>query len=108
MPPPTTTKSRTRDNGPGLDIGFLVYPRHTPLDLVGPWEVLVRLPDTNTHLIWTRPGPVQAEAGMEITATAAFADAPQLDLLVVPGGPGQLALMKHTLLMDYIRSCANT
>jgi transcriptional regulator GlxA family with amidase domain len=43
---------------------------------------------------------------MEITATTSFADAPPLDLLLVPGGPGQLSLMKHTLLMDYIRSCS--
>jgi cyclohexyl-isocyanide hydratase len=89
-----------------LEIGLLVYPRHTPLDLVGPWEVLVRVPGASMHLIWTRPGPVQAEGGMEITATTSFADAPPLDLLLVPGGPGQLSLMKHTLLMDYIRSTA--
>ena len=88
----------------GLDIGFLVYPRHTLLDLVGPWEVLARLPDATTHLIWTRPGPVQAEGAMEITATASFADASTLDVLIVPGGPGQHSLMKHTLLLDYIRA----
>src|ERR671933_924632 len=108
MPPPTTTKSRTRDNGPGLDIGFLVYPRHAPLDLVGPWEVLRRVPGARTHLIWTRSGPVQAEGGMEIGATISFTDAPPLDLLLVPGGPGQLSLMKHTLLMEFIRQCAQT
>jgi transcriptional regulator GlxA family with amidase domain len=45
---------------------------------------------------------------MEITATIGFADAPPLDLLLVPGGPGQLSLMKHTLLLDYIRSCSET
>jgi cyclohexyl-isocyanide hydratase len=50
----------TRDNGKGVDIGFLVYPRLTPLDLIGPWEVLSRIPDAHTHLVWTRPGPVQA------------------------------------------------
>ena len=33
-----------------MDIGFLVYPRHTPLDLVGPWEVLNRLPNAKMHL----------------------------------------------------------
>src|SRR5437879_13770793 len=58
------------------------------------------------HLIWTRPGPVQGQGGMEITATTSFADAPPLDLLLVPGGPGQLSLMKHTLLMGFIRECA--
>lgn len=81
----------------------MVYPRHTPLDLIGPWEVLARLPDARTHLIWTRPGPVQADRGIEISATVAFSEAPRLDVLVVPGGPGQLALMKHSLLMDFIR-----
>ena len=91
-----------------MDIGLLVYPRHTSLDLIGPWEVLARLPDARVHLIWTRPGPVQAEGGIEIGANISFADAPSLDLLVVPGGPGQLSLMKHTLLLEYIRECAAT
>lgn len=89
-----------------MDIGLLVYPRHTPLDLIGPWEVLARIPDARTHLIWTRPGPVQADGGIEIGASVSFADAPALDLLVVPGGPGQLSLMKHTLLIEFIRHCA--
>jgi cyclohexyl-isocyanide hydratase len=91
-----------------LDIGLLVYPRHTPLDLIGPWEVLVRIPEARTHLIWTRAGPVQADGGIEIGASTSFADAPPLDLLVVPGGPGQLSLMKHSLLLDFIRECAES
>jgi cyclohexyl-isocyanide hydratase len=91
-----------------LDIGLLVYPRHTPLDLIGPWEVLSRLPDARTHLIWTRPGPVQADRGIEIGATVSFSDAPPLDVLLVPGGPGQLSLMKHSLLMEFIRGCASS
>jgi transcriptional regulator GlxA family with amidase domain len=91
-----------------LEIGFLVYPRHTPLDLVGPWEVLSRLPDAKVHLIWTRPGPVQAYRQMEIIATTSFDDVPKLDVLVVPGGPGQLALMKHTSLLEFLRKQAKT
>jgi transcriptional regulator GlxA family with amidase domain len=91
-----------------LDIGLVVYPRHTPLDLIGPWEVLARLPDARTHLIWTRPGPVQADGGIEISASTSFDDAPPLDVLVVPGGPGQLSLMKHTLLLEFIRECAQS
>ncbi len=89
-----------------MDIGLVVYPRHTPLDLIGPWEVLARLPEARTHLIWTRPGPVQADRGIEIGASVSFAEAPPLDLLLVPGGPGQLSLMKHSLLMDFIRRCS--
>jgi len=91
-----------------LDIGFLVYPRLTPLDLVGPWEVLSRVSDASVHLAWTRPGPVQAEREIEIRATTSFADAPPLDMLLVPGGSGQLSLMRHAIVMDYIRGCART
>ncbi len=91
-----------------MDIGLLVYPRHTPLDLIGPWEVLSRLPDARVHLVWTRPGPVLADRGIEISATIAFADAPPLDVLLVPGGPGQLSLMKHSLLLGFVRDCATS
>lgn len=91
-----------------MDIGFLVYPRLTPLDLVGPWEVLSRVSDASVHLVWTRPGPVQAEREIEIRATTSFADAPPLDMLLVPGGSGQLSLMRHAIVMDYIRGCART
>jgi len=90
-----------------VDIGFLVYPRVTPLDLVGPWEVLSRVSGANVHLVWTRPGPVEADRGMEIRATTSFADAPTFDLVLVPGGPGQVSLMKHAILMDYIRGCVS-
>ena len=91
-----------------MEIGLLVYPRHTPLDVIGPWEVLSRLPDARAHLIWTRSGPVQADRGIEIVATTSFADTPPLDLLLVPGGPGQLSLMKHGLLLDFVRGCADS
>lgn len=91
-----------------MEIGFLVYPRHTPLDLVGPWEVLSRVPQARSHLIWTRPGPVQAYRQMEIIATIAFEDVPKLDVLLIPGGPGQLALMKHTSLLEFLRTQART
>jgi cyclohexyl-isocyanide hydratase len=90
-----------------VDIGYLVFPRLTVLDLVGPWEVMGRLPDAKSHLVWTRPGPVLSDRGLEITATTAFEDCPPLDVLVVPGGPGQAALMRHQLLLDFLRESAS-
>jgi transcriptional regulator GlxA family with amidase domain len=91
-----------------VDIGLLVYPRFTPLELIGPWEVLVRLPEARTHFIWTRAGPVLGEHGLELSATVAFAETPALDVLVIPGGPGQFSLMKHTLLMEFLRERAQS
>lgn len=76
------------------------------LDLVGPWEVLTRLPDAKAHLVWTRAGPVLADRGMEVAATVSFEECPALDVLLVPGGPGQQTLMRHQLLMDFLRERA--
>src|SRR5579871_230066 len=90
-----------------MEIGFVLFPRLTVLDLIGPWEVLSRVPDANTHLIWTRPGPVLADRGLEMNATVAFDSAPPLDVLVVPGGPGQLPLMRHVPLLDFLKERAS-
>lgn len=98
---------RRRPNSPPeMQIGFVLFPRLTALDLAGPWEVFTRVPDVHAHLIWTRPGPVESDSGLELTATQAFATAPKLDVLVVPGGPGQLPLMRHAPLLDFLRSRA--
>ena len=35
-----------------MDIGMLLYPRLTQLDLTGPFEVLARMPAAKVHVIW--------------------------------------------------------
>jgi putative intracellular protease/amidase len=41
--------------------------------------------------------------GLRLMADALLSDAPQLDLLHVPGGPGQEALMENEAVLDWIR-----
>ena len=33
-------------------IGLILFPRLTQLDLTGPFEVLARLPNADVHLVW--------------------------------------------------------
>ena len=70
-------------------IGMLIFPRLTQLDMTGPYEVLARLPNTKVHLVAHAMAPVKTDRGMEIVPTMTVADCPQLDLVMVPGGPGQ-------------------
>ena len=44
--------------------------------------------------------PVKTDRGMEIVPTVTFADCPQLDLVMVPGGPGQQDLMEDAVVLD--------
>lgn len=91
----------------GCHVGFIVYPGFTALDLVGPYEVLSRL-DTDTRcLIVARQAElVASERGLSVHADTSFASCPQLDVLVVPGGPGQSAMMDDEALRDFIRTQA--
>lgn len=87
-------------------IGMLIFPRLTQLDMTGPYEVLARLPNTKIHLIAHTLDPVTTDRGMTILPTMTYADCPQLDVVMVPGGPGQQDLMEDTTVLDFLRSQA--
>jgi cyclohexyl-isocyanide hydratase len=84
-------------------IGMLLFPRLTQLDLTGPYEVLVRLPNTKVHLVAHTLDPVKTDRGMSIVPTITYADCPQLDVMMVPGGPGQQDLMEDAAVLDFLQ-----
>jgi cyclohexyl-isocyanide hydratase len=91
-----------------LQIGLLLYPKLTQLDLTGPFEVLHRLPDSKVHLVWKDLQPVYADSGLGLLPTTTFADCPPLDVLCVPGGNGQVALMTDPVVLDFLRHHGKT
>lgn len=90
-------------NKPSLDIGIIIYPNMDQIDFTGPFEVLVRVPDAKIHVLGTEQGPFRDHKNLILTPELALTNAPPIDLLVVPGGPGQEALMTNELLLEYIR-----
>lgn len=87
-------------------IGMLVFPRLTQLDMTGPYEVLARLPDTQVHLVAHTLDPVTTDRGMRILPTVTYADCPQLDVIMVPGGPGQQDLMEDPIVLTFLQTQA--
>jgi cyclohexyl-isocyanide hydratase len=86
-----------------LQIGILLYPNVTQLDATGPAQVLSRVPGATLHMIWKTCDPVPTDAGFSIVPTTRFADCPQLDVLCVPGGAGQVELMGDPETLDFLR-----
>lgn len=86
-----------------LQIGLLLFPKLTQLDLTGPFEVLARVPGAQIHLLWKRIEPVVSDTGLTLTPTTAFADCPDLDVICVPGGPGQIELMDDEEVLTFVR-----
>ncbi len=86
----------------------LLFPRVTQLDLTGPVQVFSLAPDVVIDLVWHDIEPVPTDAGFSILPTRTFADAPQADLLMVPGGNGAFDLMNDEAALAFVRSRARS
>jgi DJ-1/PfpI family len=76
------------------------------IDLTGPFEVLSRIPNATYRIYGKTAAPVRDLKGLWLTPDATLADAPPLDVLHVPGGFGQEALMEDAEVLDWIRQQA--
>ncbi len=86
-----------------FQIGLLLFPNLTQLDMTGPYEVFTKFPDADVHLVWKTLDPVKAGGGMELLPGMTFEDCPQLDLICVPGGAGMNALLNDEETLDFVR-----
>ncbi|NYZ14583.1 DJ-1/PfpI family protein [Azospirillum sp. RWY-5-1] len=86
-----------------VQIGLLVFPRITQLDMTGPLQVFSSMPDTQVHLVWKNLEPVSSDTVLTITPTTSFADCPQLDVICVPGGYGTDDLLCDDEVLDFLR-----
>jgi len=89
-----------------LQIGSLLFEGVDQIDLTGPFEVLSRIPNSTCRIYGKAAEPVRDLKGLRLTPDAALADAPRLDVLHVPGGFGQEALMEDTEVLAWIRQQA--
>jgi cyclohexyl-isocyanide hydratase len=86
-----------------INIGFLVFPKVTQLDLMGPAQVLSRVPGARVHLAWKTLEPIATDVGFTINPTVIFTDCPQFDVLCTPGGIGVVDQLNDATTMDFLR-----
>jgi cyclohexyl-isocyanide hydratase len=86
-----------------MHMGMLLYPGLTQLDLTGPFEVLHRIPGARVHLVWKSRDPVVADSGLGLLPTTTLADCPQLDVIFVPGGRGQVPWLQDGEVLGFLR-----
>lgn len=90
-----------------LTIGMLLFADVTQLDFTAPYEVFSRMPQTRVHVLAPRLDPVRSEHGLILMPDTAFADAPPLDILFVPGG-GVDPLMEDQTTLEFLRFRASS
>lgn len=87
---------------------MLMFPALTQLDLTGPLEVFSRIPGAEISLIAKSMAPVADDHGLlRLRPSATFHTCPPIDVLVVPGGPGQIAVMDDTDTIDFVHQAGH-
>ena len=92
-----------------MQVAIVLYPGFTSLDVIGPYEVLGRLPDTEVVFVAERPGLVVNDLrSLSINVVAGFADVPNPDVVLIGGGPGQMEQMSDGKLHEWLREVDRT
>ncbi|VVM67364.1 Isonitrile hydratase [Pseudomonas fluorescens] len=92
---------------PLIRIGMIVYNELTQLDFTGPFEIFARIPEVEVLVVSQTLDLVTSDVGLRLVPTHTFETAGKIDVLFVPGGPGQSAQMDNSVLLDYLRRTAS-
>lgn len=89
---------------------MLLYEGLTALDLIGPYEVLCRLPDSETSFVAKQAGEIRVDTGIfGLVADKSLADVPRPDIFVVPGGSrGTIVASQDEQILDWVRGAHET
>jgi putative intracellular protease/amidase len=88
-----------------MDIAILLFDRFTSLDAVGPYQVLAGLPDSTVTFVATAAGIITDDVGScSLVAEKSIQDLASPDVVVVPGGPGQVSLMDDQVVHSWLRT----
>lgn len=92
-----------------MDIAILIYPRFTALDAIGPYEVLSRLPNAIVTFVAEHASLKRTDtAQLAVLADASIGEISNPDIVLVPGGPGQAALMEDGPVHEWLRTAHET
>ncbi len=92
-----------------MRLGAILYPDFELLDLYGPLEMFGSLgkEQLQIHTIAQTVGPVSSYQGPATVAEHSFADAPECELLLLPGGLGTIPELENQALLDYLKQAAS-
>jgi len=100
-------------------IAFVLYPGITPLDLIGPLQVMTGLevveatfgirPRHHVVVVAEHLDAVPTDTPVHVAATSMLEEVPEPDIVMVPGGGAPtLRQLANPILLDYLRNADRT
>jgi transcriptional regulator GlxA family with amidase domain len=93
-------------------VAIFIFDEVEVLDFCGPFEVFAvtgARAEEKPFEVFTvaeTAAPITARNGLSVNPTFTFADCPQADILIIPGGYGTRPLMQHQATLDWITAQA--
>ena len=92
-----------------MNTAILLYDGFTALDAIGPYEVLSRLPGGRATFVAAEAGPVRTDNRMlTVHAERSLAEVRAPEIVLVPGGPGEVAERAGGPALDWLRTAHET
>jgi Transcriptional regulator containing an amidase domain and an AraC-type DNA-binding HTH domain len=91
-----------------LTIGIVLFEDAEELDWAGPWEVFTMAATEGDRVVTIaeRLDPVRCKKGLRVLPDYTFADAPELDVVLVPGGEGSRRERNNPAMLEFLRRVA--
>jgi len=87
-----------------MKVAILLYEDFTALDAIGPYEVLRFLPGTEVQFVGKRRGVAKSDSGfLSIVTEHDITSVSSADILVIPGGPGQIVAERDPEILDWVQ-----
>jgi putative intracellular protease/amidase/YHS domain-containing protein len=81
----------------------VLFPEFEVLDMYGPLELWAYVPEFNVITVADKAGPVRSRQGVSTVADYSFANAPPIDILMVPGGMGTRAEIRNPSMLEFLK-----
>ena len=91
----------------GYTTGILLFDDAEELDFAGPWEILTSAAalekEDRVVTIAQSAGPIRCAKGLRVLPDYTFADAPRLDVVLVPGGQGTRREVGNPTVIEWVK-----
>lgn len=91
-----------------MEIAVLIFDNVNALDVIGPCEVISKIPNAAIKYAVKEPGPKSTDAQVKLVADYALTDITKPDILLIPGGNGVQSIINDHEIIDWIKNCHKT